>query len=57
MADADLLAKWAGITDPVQALREIVEHEDFLGFDPYYRDLRAALLEMAERCGGKHDGK
>jgi hypothetical protein len=52
MADKDLLARWASITDPVQALREIVEHEDFLGFDPYYCDLRAALLAMAARCAG-----
>ena len=48
--DESLKAKWAAISDPVEALRELVEHETFLGYDPYYGDLRAALMEMAERC-------
>jgi hypothetical protein len=57
--DATLLDQWAKITDPREALRTIVKHEDFLGYDPYYKDLRAALLAMADRCseGGVVKGR
>ena len=41
------------ITDPKEALRIIVENEEFFGFDPYYRDLRCAMLKMAERLGNQ----
>lgn len=47
--DAALIAKWEAITDPLDALEEIVEHHQFLGSDPYYRELNDALLDMAER--------
>ena len=43
------LAKWRRIRDPYKALAEISEHEDVLGYDPYYADLRKGLLDMAER--------
>lgn len=55
--DAALLDQWSKITDPKEALRTLVAHEDFLGYDPYYRDLRAALLAMCERCGGGPDAE
>lgn len=49
--DAALKAQLAAVTDPREALRLICEHEDFLGYDPHYADMRAALLRMAERLG------
>jgi hypothetical protein len=49
MSDADLKAKWATITDPREALAQLVEHSMFLGTDPYYTDLNDALMAMAER--------
>ena len=39
------------VSDPSEACRVIVEHENYLGFDPYYRDIREALVQMCERCG------
>jgi hypothetical protein len=56
MSDKQLLARWKKIKNPKMALLEICEHEDFLGYDPYYKDLREALLDMAERIGGEKDG-
>jgi hypothetical protein len=49
MADADLKAKWAAITDPVECLEQLSEHSMYLGSDPYYRDMNDALWEMAIR--------
>ena len=37
------------VHDPREALKLLVENDDFLGFDPYYRDIRGALFAMAER--------
>ena len=39
------------VVDPQEACRMMVENENYLGFDPYYRDLREALIAMCERCG------
>jgi hypothetical protein len=50
MNDNDWKRLWAGVTDPSEALRQLVAHETVLGYDPYYADLKKALLEMAERC-------
>lgn len=50
VSDENLLQEWSRVTDPKVALAKIVEHQDFLGYDPYYAKLREALLEMAERC-------
>lgn len=50
MSDSELIAKWAKIDDPVEALGQLLEHQMFLGSDPYYRDLDNALMEMAERA-------
>jgi hypothetical protein len=49
--DAKLLAYWAVIKEPREMLRAIVENESFLGYDPYYKDLREALLKQAEKIG------
>lgn len=48
-ADADLKAKWAAITDPIEALETLSEHSMYLGSDPYYKDMDAALWEMVIR--------
>lgn len=50
MADKDLIQSWDEINDPRVALREIVSHEAFLGYDPYFKHLREALFKMADRC-------
>jgi hypothetical protein len=49
--DAKLLAYWATIKEPREMLRAIVENGDLLGYDPYYKDLREALLKQAEKIG------
>jgi hypothetical protein len=49
MANNDLIKHWREVTDPRKALAEIVEHQDFLGYDPYFAEMRDALLAMAER--------
>lgn len=48
--DAAVMRRWAAITDPKEALQALVANETYLGYDPYYSDLRAALLGMCERC-------
>lgn len=48
--DAALFAKWKRIRDPKRALEELCANETFLGYDPYYKDFREALLDMCERC-------
>ena len=49
-SDAAVMARWARITDPKEALRVLLKNESFLGYDPYYADLRDALLDMCDRC-------
>lgn len=49
VSDADFLKSLQKVTDPVAALRMILENESFLGFDSYYADLRQGLLDMARR--------
>ena len=51
MTDIEWIATVDAITDPAEACHTLVENEQFLGFDPYYRDLREALIRMCERCG------
>lgn len=49
MTDEEVKAQWCAITDSVEMLRTILQHENFLGYDPYYGDLREALLNAADR--------
>lgn len=49
MDDATFIKRLDDIHDPVEALKVIVENEGFMGYDPYYGDLRTALFAMAER--------
>ena len=49
MNDAELMASWGLVTDPRTALGQLIEHSQFVGSDPYYRDLDTALWEMATR--------
>lgn len=50
MTDKQLKAQWAKITDPRKALETMVKYSQFVGNDPYYRDLNDALWTMAERA-------
>lgn len=47
--DKQWIANLSKVKRPETALRIIVENERYLGYDPYYRALRAAMLKMAER--------
>lgn len=49
MTDKDFLISLSKVEDPKEALRILVENENLLGFDPYYGELRRALLNMCER--------
>ena len=49
MDDQEWIKSLDHIQTPEEALRVIVENERFLGYDPYYKDLRKAMIEMAER--------
>lgn len=49
MTDAQYIAQFDKVTDPAEALRVIVGNEHYLGYDPYYKDIRAALMKLAER--------
>lgn len=49
MDDATWIKSLDKIHDPKEALIVFLEHEHFLGYDPYYRDLRIALLGLLER--------
>ena len=49
MTDREWIASLDEINDPREALRILVDNENLLGYDPYYKDLRAALLRMCER--------
>ncbi len=49
MTDAEWIATLDKVTDPVEALGIVLENEDYFGFDPYYRDIRGAVLGMAQR--------
>lgn len=51
--DEEWIATINAITDPKEACRTLAENENYLGYDRYYSDLRRALIEMCERCGGK----
>ena len=42
------------IEDPVKMLECIVENERFFGYDPYYGDLREAMLNSATRIVEGH---
>jgi len=48
-SDADWIKSLDKVTDPREALQIIIDNEQFFGFDPYYRDLRDAMVNMASR--------
>lgn len=47
--DEKFIESILAIKDPVEMLRKIVDNQDYLGYDPYYSDFRAALLGTAEK--------
>ena len=49
MDDAEWIAQIKEISDPIKMLEIIVDNQNYLGFDPYYKDLRAAMLDQAEK--------
>lgn len=49
MNDDEWIASLKTIKTPREALKIILENERFFGYDPYYSDLREAMLQMVER--------
>lgn len=49
MDDDEWKAHLETIEDPVEMLGQIVINSEFLGGDPYYRDLVQAMVSNAER--------
>jgi hypothetical protein len=49
MNNAQRIAAWASVTDPLEALEELKAHSDFVGTDPYYAEMNDALWEMVDR--------
>lgn len=47
--DQKWIEKTRTIVDPLEMLKCIVENQDFLGYDPYYSDLRRAMIDTAEQ--------
>ena len=48
MTDSEWIKEIKTITDPVKMLRTIIDNEQYFGFDPYYKDIREAILKQAE---------
>jgi len=48
MTDEEWKAEIAKIEDPIEMLEAIIENQDFLGYDPYFKDLRQAMLDQVE---------
>ncbi|MBT2325507.1 hypothetical protein J7E62_24545 [Variovorax paradoxus] len=57
MSVARFVARLKRVTDPVEALELIVDNEGYLGYDPYFPDLRKALLDMASRVAANQRKK
>ena len=53
MTDTELIESVSRITDAREACRVLAEHEHLLGYDPYYADLRSALVDMCRRMGAR----
>lgn len=49
MNDAQRKAAWKKVKDPREALEELRAHSEFVGGDPYYRDMNDALWAMVDR--------
>lgn len=49
MNNAEWIEMIGAITDPIEMLKAILENADFLGYDPYYADHRATLLDQARK--------
>lgn len=46
MTDEQFIRKCNGTFNPYDALEIVVENETFLGYDPYYGDIRKAIINM-----------
>ncbi len=55
MTDKEWIDGLAKIETCDEMLREIVENEMFFGYDPYYSELRQAMLKNASRVLGRQE--
>lgn len=55
--DKDFKNLCKSVSDPMAALQIMVYNERYLGYDPYYSDLRSAMLEMCERIITRHTSR
>ena len=49
MNDTEFIESLEKVSSAREALAIIVVNERFFGYDPYYNDLRSAMMRMAER--------
>ena len=49
MTDRQWITKTKRIKDPLEMLECIVKNENFLGYDPYYAEIRATMINTAEK--------
>ena len=47
MLDSEWIEQVKKISNPVEMLQCIVDNEEYFGYDPYYKDLREAMLTRA----------
>ncbi len=47
--DAEWIEEIKKIADPVEMLSVIIDNEMYFGYDPYYKDLRHAMLDQANK--------
>ncbi len=53
MTDKQWIAQIDKVSDPVEVLKLVQDNEDYLGFDPYFRDIRDAILRAVARALAK----
>lgn len=53
--------EWIGtlhkITKPLDALRLVAENDEYFGYDPYYADIRNAIMKVVRDVLDKHGVK
>ena len=57
MRDHDFKRLCQSVSDPIAALQIIIYNDRYLGYDPYFADLRAEMLGMCERIITGHTAR
>ena len=56
MDDKEWIASLSRISTAEEMLATIVDNQEYFGYDPYYSDLRKAMIGNAERVLGRDGG-